>query len=229
MSQIFPRSANTISRVSIIGAVILINVLLGLVYALGTSPWVTRQNVVREQPIQFSHERHVAGNGIDCRYCHTSVEQSRFAGIPPTKTCMNCHSQIFSNSPFLEPVRTSYATGRPLHWARVHDLPDFVYFDHSIHINKGVGCTTCHGQVDRMPLMYMASSLQMQWCLDCHRNPERNVRPREAVFRVDYEQPSSQHKVAFAGTDYTDQLELGKKLVAEYQIQSLTSCSTCHR
>jgi hypothetical protein len=126
-------------------------------------------------------------------------------------------------------VRTSYATGRPIHWARVHDLPDFVYFDHSIHINKGVGCTTCHGQVDRMPLMYMASSLQMQWCIDCHRNPERNVRPRDAVFRVDYEQPSSQHQVVFAGTEYTDQLELGKKLVAEYQIQSLTSCSTCHR
>ena len=123
MSQIFPRSANTLSRVSIVGAVLLIGLLLGLVYELGTSPWVTRQYVAREQPIQFSHERHVAGNGIDCRYCHTSVEQSRFAGIPPTKTCMNCHSQIFSNAPFLEPVRASFNSNTPLKWTRVHDLP----------------------------------------------------------------------------------------------------------
>ena len=229
MSQIFSKSANSISRVSIVGAALLAGLLLGLVYELGNSPWVTRQNVAREQPIQFSHERHVAGNGIDCRYCHTSVEQSRFAGIPPTKTCMNCHSQIFSNSPFLEPVRTSFNSNTPLRWVRVHDLPDFVYFDHSIHVNKGVGCTTCHGAVDKMPLMYQASSLQMQWCLDCHRNPEKNVRPREAVFRVDYQQPSSSNPVTAGGATFTDQMELGKALVAEYQIQKLTSCSTCHR
>jgi hypothetical protein len=142
---------------------------------------------------------------------------------------MNCHSQIFSNSPFLEPVRASFNSNTPLRWTRVHDLPDFVYFDHSIHVNKGVGCTTCHGQVDRMPLMWQASSLQMQWCLDCHRNPERNVRPRDAVFRVDYQQPSSRYPVTVGGTTFTDQLELGKALVTEYQIQKLTSCSTCHR
>jgi hypothetical protein len=216
MSQIFKKSANAISRVSILGGGLLAGLLLGLVMELGNSPWVTNQNVAREQPVQFSHERHVAGNGIDCRYCHTAVEDSGFAGIPPTKTCMNCHSQIFNQSPFLEPVRASFNTNTPIRWTRVHDLPDFVYFNHSIHVNKGVGCTTCHGQVDRMPLMWQASSLQMQWCLDCHRNPERYVRPREAVFRVDYEPPS-------------DQLELGKRLVAEYQIQKLTSCSTCHR
>lgn len=216
MSQIFKKSANAISRVSILGGGLLAALLLGLVMELGNSPWVTNQNVAREQPVQFSHERHVAGNGIDCRYCHTAVEDSGFAGIPPTKTCMNCHSQIFNQSPFLEPVRASFNTNTPIRWTRVHDLPDFVYFNHSIHVNKGVGCTTCHGQVDRMPLMWQASSLQMQWCLDCHRNPERYVRPREAVFRVDYEPPS-------------DQLELGKRLVAEYQIQKLTSCSTCHR
>src|SRR5246127_3837321 len=216
MSQIFPRSANTISRVTIIGAVILVNLLLGLVYALGTSSWVTRQNVAREQPIQFSHERHVAGNGIDCRYCHTSVEQSRFAGIPPTKTCMNCHAEIFSSSPFLAPVRDSFTSGRPIEWTRVHDLPDFVYFNHSIHVAKGVGCTTCHGQVDRMPLMWQEQSLQMEWCVDCHRNPERYVRPREQVFSVDYQPPSNQ-------------AELGTRLVAKYHIQKLTSCSTCHR
>jgi len=216
MSQIFHRSANTISRVSIFGAVFIAAGLIGLLTQVNRSPWVTRARVAREQPIQFSHERHVAGNGIDCRYCHTSVESSRFAGIPPTKTCMNCHSQIFSNSPFLEPVRASFATGRPLQWNRVHDLPDFVYFDHSIHVSKGVGCTTCHGQVDRMPLMWQEQSLQMEWCLDCHRNPEQYVRPKDAVFRVDYQPPSNQ-------------AELGAKLVAEYEIQKLTSCSTCHR
>ena len=216
MSQIFHRSANTISRVSIFGAVFIIAGLLGLVAQVNRSPWVTGARVAREQPIQFSHERHVAGNGIDCRYCHTSVEESRFAGIPPTKTCMNCHAEIFANSPFLEPVRASFTSGRPLQWTRVHDLPDFVYFDHSIHVKKGVGCTTCHGQVDRMPLMWQEQSLQMEWCLDCHRNPEQYVRPRDAIFRVDYQPPANQR-------------ELGARLVAEYEIQKLTSCSTCHR
>ena len=218
MSQIFHRSANTIARVSIFGAVFFIAALLWLFDAVNRSPWVTEASVAREQPIQFSHERHVAGNGIDCRYCHTSVEESSFAGIPPTKTCMNCHSQIWTNAPILEPVRASFRDNTPLRWTRVHDLPDFVYFNHSIHVAKGVGCTTCHGQVDRMPLMMQDKSLQMEWCLDCHRNPERYVRPREAVFRVDYVPPST-----------SEQLELGKRLVAEYQIQKLTSCSTCHR
>jgi hypothetical protein len=216
MAQIFHRSANTISRVSIFGAVFIAAALLTLFAMVNRSPWVTEARVAREQPIQFSHERHVAGNGIDCRYCHTSVEDSRFAGIPPTKTCMNCHSEIFANSPYLEPVRASFASNTPIRWTRVHDLPDFVYFNHSIHVNKGVGCTTCHGQVDRMPLMWQESTLQMEWCLDCHRNPERYVRPREAVFSVDYQPPA-------------DQAELGKRLVADYQIQKLTSCSTCHR
>ena len=171
MSQIFHRSTNTISRVSIFGAVFFIAGLLLLFAAINRSPWVTEARVAREQPLQFSHERHVAGNGIDCRYCHTSVEESSFAGIPPTKTCMNCHSQIFANSPFLDPVRESFRTGKSIQWTRVHDLPDFVYFNHSIHVYKGVGCTTCHGQVDRMPLMWQDKSLQMEWCLDCHRNP----------------------------------------------------------
>jgi Zn ribbon nucleic-acid-binding protein len=216
MSQIFHRSANTISRVSIFGTVFIVAALLTVFAMVNRSPWVTEARVAREQPIQFSHERHVAGNGIDCRYCHTSVEDSRFAGIPPTKTCMNCHSEIFSNSPYLEPVRASFNTNTPIRWNRVHDLPDFVYFNHSIHVNKGVGCTTCHGQVDRMPLMWQENTLQMEWCVDCHRNPEKFVRPREAVFSVDYQPPP-------------DQAELGKRLVAEYQIQKLTSCSTCHR
>ena len=216
MSQIFHRSANTISRVSIFGAVFFIAALLGLFDEINRSSWVTEAHVPREQPIQFSHERHVAGNGIDCRYCHTSVEDSAFAGIPPTKTCMNCHSQIFSTSPFLEPVRESFRTDRALPWTRVHDLPDFVYFNHSIHVHKGIGCTTCHGAVDRMPLMWQEQSLQMAWCVDCHRHPERHVRPRDQVFSVAYTAPPNQ-------------LDLGRRLVAEYQIQKLTSCSTCHR
>jgi hypothetical protein len=216
MAQIFHRSVNTISRVSIFGGVFAIAGLLWLVAQIHRSPWNTDAHVAREQPIQFSHERHVAGNGIDCRYCHTSVEDSSFAGIPPTKTCMNCHSEVFSGAPFLQPVRASFESGRALQWTRVHDLPDFVFFDHSIHVNKGVGCTTCHGQVDRMPLMWQEQSLQMEWCLDCHRNPERYVRPRSAVFAVDYQPPA-------------DQYELGGRLVAEYQIQKLTSCSTCHQ
>jgi hypothetical protein len=216
MSQIFYRSANTIAKVSIFGAVFIVAALLGLFDMVNRSSWVTEARVPREQPIQFSHERHVAGNGIDCRYCHTSVEDSSFAGIPPTKTCMNCHSQIFSDSPFLEPVRQSFRTGQSIAWTRVHDLPDFVYFNHSIHVNKGIGCTTCHGQVDRMPLMWQEKSLQMEWCIDCHRYPERYVRPRADVFSVDYVPPSNQ-------------LELGARLVTEYQIQRLTSCSTCHR
>jgi len=216
LSQIFHRSANTIARVSIFGAVFFIAGLLGLFAEVNRSPWMTGAQVARDQPIQFSHERHVGGNGIDCRYCHTSVEESSFAGIPPTRTCMNCHSQIFANSPFLEPVRESLRSGRSIQWNRVHDLPDFVYFDHSIHVNKGVCCTTCHGQVDRMPLMWQEKSLQMEWCLDCHRAPERYVRPRDAVFRVDYVAPPNQ-------------AELGARLVEEYQIQKLTSCSVCHR
>ncbi len=216
MSQIFHRSANTISRVSIFGAVFVVAGLLWLFDEVNRSPWVTQARVAREQPIQFSHERHVAGNGLDCRYCHTSVEESSFAGIPPTKTCMNCHSQIFSASPYLEPVRQSFRTDRSIAWTRVHDLPDFVYFNHSIHVKRGMGCTTCHGQVDRMPLMWQEKSLQMEWCIDCHRSPERYVRPREAVFSVEYQPPANQ-------------LELGERLVAEYRIQKLTSCSTCHR
>jgi len=216
MPQIFHRSTNTISRVSIFGAIFFIAGLGWLFDSVTRSPWVTQAHVAREQPIQFSHERHVAGNGIDCRYCHTSVEDSAFAGIPPTKTCMNCHSQIFANSPFLEPVRASFRSGASIQWTRVHDLPDFVYFDHGIHIHKGVGCTTCHGQVDRMPLMMQEKSLQMEWCIDCHRSPEQYVRKREDVFRVDYVPPANQ-------------LELGADLVNKYQIQKLTSCSTCHR
>jgi hypothetical protein len=187
-----------------------------LVYQVGKSAYVTRQDEARKQPVQFSHERHVAGNGLDCRYCHTAVEKSATAGIPPTKTCMNCHSQIHAQSQYLEPVRASFRTDESIPWVKVHDLPDFVYFNHSIHVKKGVGCTTCHGEVDKMPLVRTVHSLQMEWCLDCHRNPEKYVRPRDAVFQVNYQPPA-------------DQVALGRRLVKEYEIQSLTNCSTCHR
>jgi len=216
MSQIFHRSANTIARASIFGAVFVLTGLLFLIAQIHRSPWNTDAGVAREQPIQFSHERHVGGNGIDCRYCHSSVEDSKFAGIPPVKTCMNCHSEVFSGSPYLAPVRDAFESGRTIEWTRVHDLPDFVHFDHSIHVKKGVGCTTCHGAVDRMPVMWQDKSLQMEWCLDCHRNPERYVRPKAEVFNAAWEPPR-------------DQLEQGRALVREYGLKPRTSCSTCHR
>src|SRR6202163_3799478 len=219
MSQIFHRSTNTIARVSIFGAAFIVAGLLGLFDEINRSPWVTEARVAREQPIQFSHERHVGGNGIDCRYCHTSVEESAFAGIPPTKTCMNCHSQLWTNAAILEPVRASLKNDTPLTWIRVNALPDFVYFNHQIHVRQGVGCATCHGPIDKMPLMYQARSLQMEWCLDCHRAPEKYLRPREEVFNMAYEAPA-------------DQLALGIRLKREYNVASvrhLTSCSVCHR
>jgi hypothetical protein len=216
MSQIFHRSANTLSKVSIFGVLALVASLILLAIVLGRSSYVTRAHEFIEQPIQFSHLHHVTDDGIDCRYCHTSVETSPFAGIPPTKTCMNCHSQLFTTAPILEPVRASFREDRPLHWVRVHDLPDFVYFNHSVHVKKGIGCESCHGRVDEMPLMEQQNSLQMEWCLNCHRNPAQFVRPRDQVTTMGY-RPSEPQSV------------IGPRLVQEYGIQSLTSCSTCHR
>ena len=232
MAQIFHRSTNTISRATIFGAVFIVAALFWAAAQIQRSPYVTYAGVVRPQPAPFSHQHHVAGLGIDCRYCHTSVENSRFAGIPPTKTCMNCHSQIWTKAPMLEPVRESYRSDKSLVWTRVNDLPDFVYFDHSIHINKGVGCNTCHGPVDRMPLMYNYASLQMEWCLNCHRAPEKNLRPRDQVFNMRYEQPTAEKPVVMDGQAFTDQDSLGLYLVKKYKLRGerdITSCSTCHR
>ena len=230
--QIFHRSTNTISRATIYGAVFVVAALFWAAAEIQRSPYVSYAGVARPQPAPFSHQHHVAGLGIDCRYCHTSVETSSFAGIPPTKTCMNCHSQIWTGAPMLEPVRESFRSGKSLVWNRVNDLPDFVYFDHSIHVNKGVGCNTCHGPVDRMPLMYNYASLQMEWCLGCHRAPEQNLRPRDQVFNMRYQQPSSDGPVEFEGRKFTDQLALGNALKEKYHLRTtadLTSCSTCHR
>ena len=214
--QIFHHSTNTLAKVSIFGALFAAAGGLWLVLEFNRSSYVTQAGVARIQPVQFSHQHHVGGMGIDCRYCHTSVEKSAAAGIPPTQTCMNCHSQIWSTSPELEPVRESFRSGKSLEWVRVHDLPEFAYFDHSAHVNKGMGCTTCHGRIDRMPLVWQEKSLQMEWCLECHRAPEKFVRPQHEVFNAAYEPPP-------------DQLELGRKLVQEYGLKPRTSCSTCHR
>lgn len=216
MSQIFHPSTNTISRISIFGAVFFLGGLLWVLYIVNSSAYVTAEGVALPQPVPFSHKHHVSGLGIDCRYCHTTVEETAFAGVPPTETCMSCHSQIWADSPMLEPVRASFRSEQPIVWNRVHDLPSFVYFDHSIHVKKGVGCNTCHGRVDQMPLMWKAESLQMEWCLECHRAPERFVRPRGEVFNMEWQPPA-------------DQLSLGEKLVTDYKIRKLTDCSVCHR
>lgn len=219
MAQIFHRSTNTISRVSIYGAVFILAAIGYLGWAVTQSPYFTDVNEPRQQPVPFSHKHHVTDDGIDCRYCHTSVENSSFAGVPSTHICMSCHSRLWANSPILEPVRVSYLTDKSLEWTRVNALPEFVYFDHSIHIHKGVGCTTCHGPIGEMPLTWRAHTLYMRWCIDCHKHTERYVRPREDVFLADYRPPK-------------DQLALGRRLVKEYKIKDarqLTDCYTCHR
>lgn len=219
MSQLFPKSANAAARSSLFGVLTLVLFLGWVVFTLMRSSWVTRQNEFVEQPIQFSHAHHVGGMGLDCRYCHTTVEKAAFAGIPPTKTCMNCHSQIWANAPMLEPVRASFRNNTPLTWIRVNDLPDFVYFNHQPHVTQGVGCATCHGPVDKMPLTYQATSMQMEWCLECHRAPEKYLRPRHEVFNMSYQAPANQ-------------LELGLALKKEFKIagvEHMTSCSVCHR
>jgi Cytochrome c7 and related cytochrome c/Class III cytochrome C family len=229
MPQIFHRSANLISRLSIVGAVVFLGVLTYALYAIALSPWYTDQYVTRQQPVPFSHRHHAGELGIDCRYCHTSVENSSFAGLPPTQTCMTCHSQIWTNASMLEPVRASYRNDSSLAWTRVNALPQFVYFDHSIHISKGIGCTTCHGPMGEMPLTYREGTLYMSWCLNCHRQPEKFVRPRSEVFNPFYQPPSGTNAVMFEGVKYTDQLAMGRRAVKEYKIDSLQYCDTCHR
>jgi hypothetical protein len=218
MAQIFPRSANWASKASILAVLLVVASGLGVLLNINRIHYVNQVNVPLNQPVPFSHKHHVTGMGIDCRYCHTTVETSAFAGIPPTETCMTCHSQIWTEAPILEPVRASYRDNTPIEWNRVHDLPDFVYFNHSIHISQGIGCQTCHGQVDQMPLTWKVNSLNMEWCLECHRDPAQFIRPRDQVFNMNYEPPA-------------DQETLGQRLVAEYEVETrqLTNCSICHR
>ena len=216
MSQIFRPSANTIAKVTLFGGVLLIGLAFLAGWAYIRSPFQTAVNEPRSQPVPFSHKHHVGDDGIDCRYCHSYVETSANAGVPPTRICMNCHSVLFTDSPILEPVRESYRTGKPIAWNRVYRLAQFVYFNHSIHVTKGIGCSSCHGRVDQMPLTWAANPMFMEWCLNCHRNPEQYVRPKDQVFNMAYEPPANQ-------------LELGRKLVAEYKIERFTSCDNCHR
>src|SRR5450432_4825468 len=219
MPQIFQHSTNALAKATIFGAVFILLAALWVGAQISRSSWNTGQWVERQQPVQFSHKHHVGDDGIDCRYCHTGVETSAYAGIPPTKTCMNCHSVLFNNVGYLEPVRESYRTEESIHWVKVHRLADYVYFNHSIHVNKGIGCSSCYGAVNEMPLMYQASPLNMSWCVDCHRNPEQNLRPKDQIYNMNWKAPA-------------DQEEAGKKLRVEYNLRStleLTSCSTCHR
>ena len=200
MAQVFDRSSNALARMSLVlTGLIVIALGVGL-DQLQRSPWVTRQGQRPDQPVPFSHKHHVEGLGLQCQYCHTSVEKSSYAGIPPTKTCINCHAQIWTNAELLEPVRHSWATGESINWIRVHDLPDYVYFNHEIHVNKGIGCASCHGRVDEMPLMYMQNTLQMEWCLNCHRNPGVNLRPTSEIYNMAWAGPSEEKPVACTPT-----------------------------
>ena len=218
MAQTFHPSMNTLSRLSIFGAAFAAAAGLYFAYVLMRSPYQTLVRVVKEQPVQFSHEHHVAGLGIDCRYCHTSVEKSASAGMPPTETCMTCHSQVWTESPLLAPVRASYRENAPIAWNRVHDLPDFVYFHHGVHVQKGVGCVQCHGRVDKMPLVWKEQPLTMEWCLECHRNPKPRIGPKDEVFNLAYQPTPPSGLASLAPVDHHAAQKGG-----------LTNCSACHR
>ena len=200
MAQVFDRSSNALARFSLVLTGLIVISLGVALDQLQRSPWVTRQGQRPDQPIPFSHKHHVEGLGLQCQYCHTQVEKAAYAGIPPTKTCINCHAQIWTNAALLEPVRQSWATGASIQWIRVHDLPDYVYFNHDIHVNKGIGCASCHGRVDEMPLMYMQNSLQMEWCLNCHRNPAVNLRPTSEIYNMAWAGPSTDKPVWCSST-----------------------------
>jgi hypothetical protein len=216
MAQVFSPAATLAIKLALAGAVAVAAV------AMLALRWSWADAVARDeppvQPIPFSHKHHVGDDGLDCRYCHVSVENAAFAGVPPTRVCMTCHSQLFNDAPMLEPLRRSLATGERLHWVRVHKLPDFVYFDHGIHVRKGVGCIECHGRVDEMPLMKRVASLDMQWCLACHRDPGPHLRPPERVFDMT---PTPQRTAA-----ENEALVRSHGLLDE---RRRTDCSTCHR
>lgn len=218
MTQIFSPSADTWLRLALLaGAASVAAVLLGAAGYVN-SGYFTGQDVAPRQPVPFSHKHHVGGLGIDCRYCHTQVETTASAGYPATEICMTCHSQLWTGAEMLAPVRRSFTRDEPLVWTRVYDLPDYVYFDHSIHVEKGVGCETCHGKVDEMPLIRQEPSLHMQWCLDCHRNPAPNLRPADAIFSMGWSPPA-------------DDPDLGRRLMERNDIhpEQLDDCYICHR
>ena len=214
MSQLFHPRFGFYLQLGLLAAVVLVVAGIAVWRTVVAAPGVGH---ILEQPVPFSHKHHVGDDGIHCEYCHTSVESSSFAGIPPLSTCMTCHSQLYTNQPALQPLVTAFRDGVPLHWKRIYKLPDFVYFNHSIHVAKGVGCASCHGAVDTMPLTRQATPLTMQWCLACHRDPARQLRPRDEIFNMQWHA--------------RDQLALGKRLVQAYHIDTrrMTDCSLCHR
>jgi hypothetical protein len=216
VAQIFPRRANLVARGSLLGGLTLVAVLITAYWFYLRSNPFTQIGQPQPQPVPFSHQLHAGDMGIDCRYCHTTVETSAFAGMPDTKTCMNCHSVIQTSNPDLAPVRNSFATGIPLQWHVVNNLPDYVYFDHSIHVNKGVGCSSCHGSVDQEAQMTKAQSLQMGFCVNCHTHPEQALRPQSEVFNMGWAPPANQ-------------AALGAEIMKDENVQSKISCSTCHR
>jgi hypothetical protein len=218
-AQLFPRNANALVWVSIAGLGLLLFGIVAAMVGVYLSPWMTDVGDAKSQPVPFSHKHHVDQLKIDCRYCHATVERAAHAGFPSTDTCMSCHSQVWTNSPLLQPVRDSYRNGEPIVWNRIYDVPDFVYFNHSIHVAKGIGCSSCHGRIDQQHLAAKAQPLYMGWCLGCHRNPEDNVRPKDEVFNMAYEPTSLP-------------IEARVQLVADYQIPTdgrLTNCWVCHR
>jgi hypothetical protein len=218
MAQLFRRGANSVAVVVLVGLLVVPVAAIALTYFLWASPYATGQHLTHEQPVPFSHAHHVGDLGIDCRMCHTGVEKAAFAGLPSSHICMTCHSQIWTNAGMLAPVRASYASGQPLRWQRVNRLPDYVFFDHSIHVAKGVGCASCHGPVEKMPIMRQAKPLTMGWCLQCHRHPQNFIRPKGQVFNMAWAPPP-------------DQEQQGTQLMRQYLIHTehLTDCSTCHR
>lgn len=218
MAPIFGPGANLVAKLVLLAAGACLVVVFFIGWVGPSTEWATRVGFHVNQPVPFSHQHHVSGLGLDCRFCHTTVETSATAGIPPTYTCMTCHSQLWTNAEVLAPVRASLASDKPLHWVRVNQLPDYVYFNHSIHVAKGIGCMTCHGRIDQMPLTEKAASLRMGWCIDCHRNPRPYLRPHDAVFDMGWQRGKNTPS--------------GDSLFAQYHIRNaaeLTSCSVCHR
>jgi hypothetical protein len=217
MPGVFGPRANLVTKLILYGVGAGLLTLFGAGWIFPSVAYQTGVGFTPSQPVPFSHEHHVGGLGLDCRYCHGSVEVSASAGLPPTHTCMTCHSQIWTNAELLAPVRRSLAENKPIRWNRVNDLPDYVFFNHSIHVTKGVGCVTCHGPIDRMPLTWKGASLSMSWCLDCHENPAPNLRPREEVFNPNWTPGPATPS--------------GEQLLAAYDIHptTLSDCSVCHR
>jgi hypothetical protein len=220
MSQIFRPRHNAVAKVSIVGIVLALVVGGGVAWTVRESSYNTGKDVILEQPVPFSHKHHAKELGIDCRYCHSFVEKAAYAGMPPTHTCMTCHSQIWTGASLLKPVRDSYRERKPIQWNQVYRLPDFVYFNHGIHVQKGIGCTSCHAQIDRMPLTWKSRTFWMKDCLSCHREPEKYIRPKDQVFNLDW-----------PAENRGSLLEQGRRLVREYNVprHRLTNCVVCHR